>query len=425
MSKVLLVNPQTPYNDFGLIHPPLGLGYLSANLKKHHHEVECLDMPIDRLFLPDLKKMVDLYRPDVIGITSVTHIFADACEAAKACKEVLPHVPIVFGGVHVTYTPKETLERHPYVDFVMLFEAEFIFVELVERLQRREDVSRIAGLGYRKNNRVVVNAPEAPWDRNLIPIPDRSIFPMTKYLRNDVETTIITSWSCPARCVFCSTARMGRSLRYREVDNVIKEMKQLEGMGFYSLFISDDSFTSNRERVIELCDAMIREGIKLQWTCNMRAAETNVDMLRKMKEAGCYRVFTGFESLDREVLKKMRKGSTPNTFFKHVDNLNQVGIELHASFIVGAPGEDEETILGNLELIRQINPRIVTFNNITVYPGTPIHDDPDKYGLIIKDPHWYEKKDWVRECEIGTDLIPPEKVQKLLHTCHVEFYFGT
>lgn len=424
MAKVLFINPQTPYNDLGLVHPPLGIGYMSAVLKKNGHEVECIDMPINRIYIPEMKKMVDELKPDIIGITSVTHIFADACEAAIACKEVYPNIPVVFGGVHVTFTPKETLSRHPYIDYVLLYECEFTFLKLVEKLSRGEDISNISGLAYRVEGGIRVNPPETSWDRNLVPIPDRSIFNMQRYLRNDIETTIVTSWSCPARCVFCSTVRMGRTLRYRNVNNVIEEMKLLERMGFKSLFISDDTFTSNRERVYEICDAIIKEGIDLQWTCNMRASETNLEMLKKMKEANCYRVFTGFESLNREALKKMKKGATPNTFWRHADNLDKVGIELHASFIIGAPGEDEETVLENLEIIKQINPRIVTFNNIVVYPGTPIAEKPDEYGIVIEDPFWYEKKNWINECEIGTTLIPPKKIKELLHKCHYEFYKG-
>ncbi len=156
----------------------------------------------------------------------------------------------------------------------------------------------------------------------------------------------------------------------------------------------------------------------------MRAVDTDVPLLEKMRAAGCYRVFTGFETLNRNALHLTQKGTNPDVYVRHIQNLEKVGIELHAAFIIGCPGDTEETVLETLAAIKQIAPRMVTFNNIKVYPGTPLFDAPEEFGLVIPDPFWFEKKDWIEAIPVGTKQLPPAKIRELQMRCRLEYYNG-
>ena len=165
--KVLLFQPNTSTLR-GTLCPPFGLMYVGAVAREAGHEVMILDRNIDYF---SLKKMKG-FNPDVVGITAMTGpMLLDAVEVSRQAKRILGnHVPVVWGGVHATILPEQTLEND-YVDFVVVGEGEYTFRELLEVLGRRgKDFRQIEGLAFKESGTVIVNQPR-PVIKNLDELP--------------------------------------------------------------------------------------------------------------------------------------------------------------------------------------------------------------------------------------------------------------
>lgn len=391
-------------------------------LKKSNHKVNIIDMPILNLSYDDLKNELKKQNPGIIGISTMTKTFAEGVVAANVCKEVFPNLPVIMGGPHVTFKPEETLERQKNIDIIVIYEGEYTMPEIVEAIEKNKSLENIEGIAFRKNGKIIKTKIREPI-KNLdaLPHPDRNFFPVKLYLEKDDETTLITARGCPYRCKFCSTTIMGRYLRLRSIANVSPEIEHVLGFGFKSIFISDDTFTCNKKRVIEMCNEFIKNKFDFRWTCNMRIDNAWQDMLKLMKKAGCYRVFIGAESSATTVLENINKKITQNQTISSVKKIQKAGIEVHASFALGMPGETPETIKETVEFAKKLRPNMISFNILTPYPGTEIYEQPEKNGIIIPDKLWYEKRNWPFIPIAGTTAISPEKLDMLVKNAYIEY----
>jgi anaerobic magnesium-protoporphyrin IX monomethyl ester cyclase len=419
--KITLINPRIPLENI-ILHPPLGIGYIAMMLKKSNHDVNIIDMPILNLSYDDLKKEIAKQKPDLIGISTMTKTFAEGVMAADACKEVYPKVPVVMGGPHVTFKPEETLERQKSIDIIVIYEGEYTMPELAEAIEKNKNLDDIEGIAFRKNRKIFKTKIREPI-KNLdaLPYPNRNLFPIKLYMEKDDETTLITARGCPYRCKFCSTTIMGRYLRLRSIENVMPEVDHVLSLGFKSIFISDDTFTYNKERVIKMCKEFIRNKFDFRWTCNMRIDNAWEDMLKWMKKAGCYRVFIGAESSATSVLENINKKITQNQTIDSVKKIQKAGIEVHASFALGMPGETPETIRQTVNFAKKLKPGMISFNILTPYPGTEIYEQPEKNGIIMPDKLWYEKRNWPYNLITGTKRITPQRLRKLVKEAYISY----
>jgi anaerobic magnesium-protoporphyrin IX monomethyl ester cyclase len=282
---------------------------------------------------------------------------------------------------------------------------------------------RVAGLAFRGDSGAVVETPVAPPVRDLDTLghPDRSIFDMDAYLRNDYETVVMTSRGCPSHCAFCSTSLAGRTYRWNSPDHVVDEIEEVLDLGFESIFFGDDTFAGNSKRLTAICDEIVARGLKFTWTCNMRAQDARPRLLEAMRTAGAYRVFVGFESIQAETLKLVRKGSMPEQMVDKARLIQEAGLELHSSFIVGAPGDTHESLRATLDYIRALNPTIATFNSMEPRPGTDLYANPEAYGIEMPDPYWYETTAWTHGPVCSTRDLSSREIRDWVDRCYTEF----
>jgi anaerobic magnesium-protoporphyrin IX monomethyl ester cyclase len=422
ITKVLLINP--PIGIEGIIlHPPLGIGYIERVLTKHNYEVKIIDMPILNMIPEDIVLELGDFNPSIIGIGVMTKTFAQAINVAKVCKQTMPNIKIVFGGAHPTFRAKETLERHIEVDYVLKYEAEYSFLQLLQELEKKESNFKIVeGLAFRQGDLIIENAPpKLIMNLDELDFPDRRLFPYEKYLEKDDETTLITMRGCPFSCKFCSSTLMGRKIRKRSIENLLPEIRHILDLGFKSIFFSDDTFTFDKHRVIELCETLMASNLNFRWTCNMRLSDSNEEMLQVMKKAGCYRVFVGIESGSDQILDTIHKKVTTSQIKLAVEQIKKSGIQVHASFALGMPGETEESIKQSIEFAKTLDPEMISFNILTPYPGTSLADCPEKEGTIIFDKYWYEKEDWFKRPIATSETIDIKKLEKLVSFAYFNF----
>jgi anaerobic magnesium-protoporphyrin IX monomethyl ester cyclase len=424
--KVLFVNPHYPHHPYTLIlHPPLGYAYMATHLKRAGHDVLHVDLPLVGNNPATLAPILDEYRPDIVGLTSVAQSYCQALEIARLVKDSQCAPPVVLGGPHVTFIAKECLHRHPYIDYVLLFDAEQSIVELCEALRAGggDALRNVSGLCYRSHDGYPrVNAPAPPvMDLDTLGRPDRSIFDLQSYLDYDYETVVMTARGCPSRCAFCSTTAAGRNVRWNGCEHVCDELEEIVSLGFRSIFFGDDTFSGNASRVIAICEKIQERGLAVPWTSNMRALDAQPAVLAAMRAAGAYRVFMGFESIQKETLRLVKKGGTPERMIEKARLVKSAGLELHASFIVGAPGDTDESLAATLDYVRLLDPTVATFNVIEPRPGTDLYHNSERYGVIIPDPYWYESSSWLDLPVCRTATLSQQEIRDWVDRCYLEF----
>ena len=419
--RIVLINPPVPLKNI-IVHPPLGLGYIAMILKQGGHDVKVIDMPILEMDAKKLVKTLRYFNPDLIGISTMSKTYAESVICTSYCKRNFPNVPIIEGGPHVTFTAEETLRRNKDVDIVTTYEGEYTMYELANVIENNKALENIKGICFRKDGKIVKMPVREPITKlDNLPYPDRKIYPIKKYLKRDDETTIIGARGCPFRCKFCSTTRMGRYLRLRSIENIIEELNHVLSFGFKSIFFSEDTFNFSEKRVNSFCDAIIKENLDFRWTCNFRLDLASKTMLEKMKKAGCYRVFVGIETSSGMILNNIDKKIDREKIYKTCKKIQSTGIEIHASFAFGMPGETTETIKESVKFAKQLRPDMISFNILTPYPGTELYEHPKKYGIVMPDLFWYENRDWVNVPIAGTESITPEKLEKLVKLSYIEY----
>lgn len=424
--KVLFVNPHYPHDPYTLLlHPPLGYAYMATHLKAAGHEVRHADLPFLGNDPAALAPILDDFQPDVVGITSVAQSYCQALELARLVKQSARPPRVVFGGPHVTFVAGECLRRHPAVDFVLLYDAEYSMVELCAALETggAEEFRKVPGLYYRDDEgKPVATAPTGPlMDLDVLGRPDRTIFDLAPYLEYDYETVVMTARGCPSRCTFCSTTVLGRRARWNSPSHVCDELEEVSGLGFSSVFFGDDTFSGEPERAIAISKEIRARGIHLPWTSNMRAQDARPRVLEEMREAGAYRVFMGFESIQKSTLRLVKKGATPERMVEKAKLVKDAGLELHASFIVGAPGDTHETLEATMDYIRLLNPTVATFNVMEPRPGTDVFHHPDRYGITVPDPFWYETSSWLELPVCRNEALSQEEIRDWVDRCYFEF----
>ncbi|HWU39432.1 MAG TPA: radical SAM protein, partial [Candidatus Acidoferrum sp.] len=329
------------------------------------------------------------FQPDLIGATSVTLNFPAAVQALKACKEFRPEAVTVMGGPHVTFTAEETFRKFPQVDLIVKGEGEETLKELVPAIESRQDLDEIRGLAYRQNGRIV-HTEERPLIENLesLPLPDRALFPLPRYLAMRVPASVLSSRGCPIGCAFCVGYRMmGRRGRFRDPLRVVDEIESACRLGFDEICIDDDLFTRNRAHVTGICDEILRRGLMIKLYIFARVDTVDPALLHVLRGAGCSMICFGLESGNQKVLDNAKKRTTLEKAREAVRMSKDAGIAPLGSFILGLPGETPQTMEDTVSFARSLDIPY-GFHLLAPFPGTQIRERPDEFGIKILSDDW-------------------------------------
>ncbi len=291
-------------------------------------------------------------------------------------------------GSHVTPMWKETMNDYPSLDFIIRFEPEVTFKELIQNLEDGvTDFGHIKGLVWRKDGKIVNNE-DRPNIENMddLPMPLYHLLPMDSYRIPMIKGTycfITTSRGCSAGCRFCIKHVMWDfSVRSHSAERTVEEIMELKRLGVHNVHFYADLFTVKRDYVIELCKLIIEKNIKVHWTCNSRVDFVDEEMLELMAKSGCWMISWGLESGSEEVLKKMKKGIKEEKTRKALAASKKFGIKNWGYFIIGMPGETEETIKQTIKFSKSLPLDIALFHIAVPYPGTPFYYEALENGWI-------------------------------------------
>lgn len=407
----MFIVPPYPIEEY----PALATGstYLAAMLRENGHEVRILDLLISEPCPEKVHREVSDWKPELVGITSVTMTFPMASRIASWVKMAWPHTIVVLGGPHVSFLPERSLAECKEADIVVRGEGEETIVELAMALEKGRDLRSVKGLTYKRNGEFV-STPDRPLvgDLDSLPAPAWDLLPLARYRVLRGKVGVLSSRGCPYGCIFCVGHRMvGRKGRFRDPVKVADEVEWLAKRGFPSIGIDDDLFTRNKKHAMAICEELKARRLGITWHAFARVDTVDPELLRTMAEAGCTDVLYGVESGSQEILRRIGKRITLEQVVKAVRMGRETGIRIFASFILGLPGETRETLKATARFARSLGCQY-GFHVLSPFPGTRIWEEREALGIKIITERW-DHYDANRVVTITGDLRPSD-VEHLL-----------
>lgn len=384
--NVLLIQPSVPeqLKRYRMPFMPLGLAYLASMLETNGHDVTIIDMDVEEVNTEYLINQC-MQNVDLVGVSVTTWTYYVTLELCKAIKEDFPHIKIVLGGPHVTFTATETLQEAPYVDFIIRGEGERSLVRLLEEIETGGCNFKVPGLSYRSKNEIKHNEVENYQSLDDLPFPARHLLKTEKYS----NPAIVTSRGCPNRCRFCVAGAMSNNkYRIRSVKNILDELKTLDRGK--RIFFYDNTFAGNVIHSKKICSAIIKEQLNIEWSCELKVDNVDKEFLQLLSAAGCKKIQFGVESGSPKILALLGKGITIEQVKNAVETALNAGIDVYCSFTIGHPEETREDIEKSINLMRNLRSMGAEAQAAIVvpFPGTKLYIDREKLGIDIKENRW-------------------------------------
>jgi radical SAM superfamily enzyme YgiQ (UPF0313 family) len=398
--KILLIYPywlekRTDIQD--VIVPPIGLYYVGSVLKENHYDVEILNWSRINETPEDIEKILLEKKPDIIGFSVLQANRWGGIEIARIAKQIYPKVKIVFGGVTPTFLWEHFLTHFPEIDFVVIGEGEYTFLNLVKVLESKKEnnIKDIRGIAFKKDGKVVRTAPaEQIHHMDDLPVP-------AKYF--EYQHLSLTR-GCPGKCRFCGSPKFwGPKVRFHSVDYFIDELERLYKKGINFFYFSDDTFSVDKKRVIEICKKILEKRMNIKWVAISRVNYMSEDILYWMRKAGCIQISYGVESGSKKIRNLLNKKISNDDIEKAFAMTLKYGILPRAYFIYGCPGETRRTIQETIDLIKKIKPLVIHFFVLSLFPGTRLYEDYKK-KMKLTDDIWLNKIEDIKYFETDPQL---------------------
>ena len=376
------------------MYPPLGLLCVAAGVVAWTDaEVRVLDAHALGLDAEGISREAAAYQPDVVGIQAMTFTLVDAIDTVRAVKAARGRTHVCLGGPHVNLYPDETLAIAG-VDSLVLGEGERPFADLVNALAAGGEASDVPGVVSGGNGEPAAwRARELEDDLDSLPHPARQLSDVSMYwsvlAKRRPITTMMTSRGCPMKCIFCDRPHLGKSFRCRSAANVADEMSECVAMGIHELFLYDDTFSINRNRVLAVCDEVARRGLDVAWDIRARADTLDDEVVAALKKAGVARIHIGVESGSPRILKVMQKGITVAQAHHAFELCRKHRITSLAYFMFGNPTETQQDIDMTFDFLRKCRADYAHIAVTTPFPGTQLYQMGLDQGLYSHD-YWRE-----------------------------------
>ena len=371
--KVCLINPPDPVVEDARWDEPLGLLYLGAVLEENGVEVEVVDLNFHDDF-----QVLEGVDADYFGLYCSSSLLKSTLKVNQYIKDTHPNSKRLVGGPHATCAPNDFVE---HFDKIVVGEGE------------RAILSALQGGSPKILSKIPIQ------NLDQIPYPARHLVPIKEYHRRvngRHSTGIITARGCPFSCAFCSKV-WGTGVRFRSAENILGEVEKCLTEHDISAFsIRDDTFTLNRKRLMDTLSGFKK--LDIVWRCLTRVDQVDKENLTAMKDAGCTQIVYGLESGNQQILNNLRKGTTVKQNIEAVRLTMEAGIETKTAVIVGNPGETWETVQDTINMVEEIMPDEVILCIFTPYPGSPVWDNPEAFGIKIL------TRDVTKYAAVGPDM---------------------
>jgi anaerobic magnesium-protoporphyrin IX monomethyl ester cyclase len=393
--KIIFVEPRgVKANVFSsaMKLPLLGPIYLASILKKEGYDVTVYNENILGRDISDKE-----LNADVLCLTSLTSTVYRAYDIAKKFRKLNPTSKIIIGGIHASFMKEEAIK---YADHVVIGEGETAIFDLIKKGSKEKFI-------YAK-----------PLDNlNAIPNPDFTV--LQNYKKVDIMP-VMTSRGCPFGCNFCAVTKMfGRKYRTVSNEKVIAQLQDNK-LRTRNVFFYDDNFAANKQRTYSLLDDMRKNNVDLKWSAQVRCDAANDDyLLRRMSEAGCDRVYIGFESVNQKTLESYNKAQSVMDIKKAIKRFHNHNIKIHGMFMLGSDEDDKSIFRKTSSFVNEQDIDFVQYMTLTPLPGTETFFDFEKNKrLLHTNWNYYDGMHVVYKPKNFTPL----ELQEGMIDCYKDFY---
>jgi len=401
--------------------PPLGIQTLAPVLRQHGHRVRLFDTCHPQMKAKDISSAIREEKPDMIGISILsTTTYGTAKKLIHDIKPDAGDSPIILGGPFVTMNAENVLKDCHEVDYICVGEGEELLTDFLDNL---DNPAVVEGLVWRKGSQVISN-PRRPLIQNLdkFPYPDRTSLPI-EYIESlpldvpavlslDKFCTIQTSRGCPFSCVYCGIPIINQGKwRCRSPEHVLGEMQQINDMGYRSIYMTDDHFLIDSDRIKKICEGIIERNLQFQWGCEGRVDSVGMRYFKLMKEANCSYLAFGIESGMQKVLDRLNKRQSIKQVTHAINEAKRFGIKrAHGFFVIGSPDETQNDIMESFKFAARLKLDTFGFNRLCVYRGTPLWQEYVERGIINDDKDWYK---WFKCSDIDSTTLDSEDINNI------------
>jgi len=359
----------------------LGIAYLSSYVKKRGHKTELVDYTWGGKAKNCLNK-IKITAPDMVGFSPRTGEFLFCLDVAEKIKERYPNIPIIFGGVHPTVAPEETISKK-CVDMICIGEGEEALGELLDNMGNNQDIFQIKNMWFKTDGRIIRNAVRhLGQDIDELPFPDRELFDYERYLNsNAYDGEIMASRGCPYDCSYCINSNLkstykgkGPFVRTRTVDNVIKEIELLKtNYKIDRITFHDEMFTVNKRWLREFSENY-SSSFSIPFMCNARVETLSHEVCDLLKNAGCSSLNVGIEAGNSRIRKEVLNRHMSNeAIIKGFRTAKEKGLRIYAYNMIGVPYETADDIKETIELNRLVQSDDLQATIFQPYPGTRLY----------------------------------------------------
>ncbi len=370
----------------------------AAILRDAGHDVGYIDCQPEGISFDELVPRVKEWKPDLI-VMYVEQIKMHVDNALADALVDQPGVRVGYVGPFVTPLGKQVVTDAPSVDFAIRGEYDDALLEVVDLMAAGDEAWReVEGLSAKSGGGgevVDVGGSRHVTDLDALPIPAYDLIDLTRYhesvFRRIPAATMITSRGCPYQCVYCWFPQTiyGHKWRAQSAKRVVAEMEYLvREHGVREIRIDDDIFELNRARIMEICDLLLEKKLDVTWAPQCRPDRMDLELLKKMKEAGCSRILYGCESASQEILDKMRKNAKVEDVANATKWTKEAGIDVHNCFIIGFPWDTRKTVEETIEYAYSLNAEFCQFGIATPLPGTRLMNIVEEEGSLISGEDW-------------------------------------
>ena len=404
--RVLLLNPplvngvaftrqgrcQERDEVLGTTKPPYSLALIASLLRDRGHEIRLIDQTAERLSTEALiaRLQAEGFEPSLVLVCSSTPTLdADAAEAAKL--KAAFSAPLVSFGPHASAAPRESMERAPVFDAMIVGEPEDAALALVQ-LASLDQADGIPSLTIRRNGVVMPHRTLGSYtDFGTMPYPAWDLLPLERYrlpLENTRYLIVETSRGCPYSCDFCvAPVHQGHKFRERSAVSLVDEIEEgKKRFGISHFYLWGDTVTLNAKSFGQFCDELIARNLDIRWFGNGRADNlTNPEFVDRLARSGCWMLSLGIESESDDVRRDMMKKLEREKIKAAIQNLRRARIKSFAFFIFGYPGDTPESIDRTARFACEIDPDFANFYPAVPYPGTEMYTKCKRDGLLVSD----------------------------------------
>lgn len=403
LSVLLVSSPSTLVERYGVLaaagstQPSFGLACLAAVVEELGVKVLVVDAAAENLSVEKAFSEITRLRPRVVGISATTSGIVAAGKLGAKLKSFDHDIITIIGGCHVTALPAETLREFPSLDIAVIGEGEKTLVALLDYLSSDGTLPQnMPGTAVRDGDSVRVN-PRPPLIGSLdeLPLPAWSrvrnfpgIFrPSPSRARRHPSASVVLTRGCPNKCYFCDRSVFGNRCRSYSPAYSVRMLEDLvNNYGVKEVMVEDDTFIVSKKWGIEFCERLINSSIDLSWSCLGRADRVSPEILSLIRRAGCWHISYGIESGDASILEAMGKNLEIAQIEQAVRWSRAVGLRVKGFFMVGFPGESENSLKATCALAKRLQLDDISVMQLTPFPGTELYAKAGQTGTMSG--HW-------------------------------------